>query len=95
MNICTEDLPRLGTVCALFDLILILIGGVEGPTSPRIVTGKQHSKAYVDAAHCTVNTFIHEHPNHLIAPFLHGRILLGALLSLELSKEQYLGSLKT
>jgi hypothetical protein len=32
---------------------------LEGPTSPRIVTGKQHSKAYVDEPHCTVNTFIH------------------------------------
>jgi hypothetical protein len=30
-------------------------GGCERPTSPRIVTSKQHSKAYVDAARCTVS----------------------------------------
>jgi hypothetical protein len=68
---------------------------LEGPTNPRIVTGKQHSKTYVDEDHCTVNTFIHKHPNHLIVPLLHGRILLEGLPSREFSKEQYLGSLKT
>ena len=72
-----------------------LLYQLEGPTTPRIVTGKQHNKAYVDVVHCTVNTFIHKHPNHLIVPFLHGRILLEALPSREISKEQYLGSLKT
>ena len=35
---------------------------LKDPTSPRIVTRKQHSKAYVDTAHCTVNTFIHNIP---------------------------------
>ncbi len=29
---------------------------LEGPTSPRIVTVKQHIKEYVDVTHCTVNT---------------------------------------
>ncbi len=31
---------------------------LEGPTSPRIVTRKQHNKTYVDTVRCTVNTFI-------------------------------------
>jgi hypothetical protein len=44
------DVVDAGTPCVML---------VEGPTSPRIVTGKQHSKAYVDVAHCTVNTLIH------------------------------------
>ncbi len=42
--------------------------GMKGPTSPRIVTSKQHSKHAWNAAHCTVNTFIHKHPKHLIVP---------------------------
>ena len=41
---------------------------LKGPTSPRIVTSKHHSKHAWNAAHCTVNTFIHKHPNHLIVP---------------------------
>ena len=48
----------------------------ERPTSPRIVTSKQHSKAYVDAANGTVNTFIINIPfSTLLSPF-HGWILL-------------------
>ena len=43
-------------------------GAVKGPTSPRIVTSKQLSKHAWNAAHCTVNTFIHKHPNHLTVP---------------------------
>ncbi len=35
----------------------LTIGMVEGPTSPRIVTRKEHTKTYVDVDHCTVNTF--------------------------------------
>jgi hypothetical protein len=45
---------------------------LKGPTSPRIVSSKQHSKHAWNAAHCTVNTFIHNIQSHLIAPFLHG-----------------------
>jgi hypothetical protein len=41
---------------------------LKGPTSPRIVTSKQLSKHAWNAAHCTVNTFIHKHPNHLTVP---------------------------
>jgi len=41
---------------------------LKGPTSPRIVTSKQLSKHAWNAAHCTVNTFIHKHPKHLIVP---------------------------
>ncbi len=32
---------------------------LKEPTSPRNVTSKQHSRAFVDAGHCTVNMFIH------------------------------------
>jgi hypothetical protein len=50
---------------------------LEGPTSPRIVTGKQHIKTYVDEAHCTVNTFIHKHPKSPHCPLIPGlKILL-------------------
>ena len=48
---------------------------LKGPTSPRIVTSKQHSKAYVDAAYCTVNTFIRNIPNTLLSPHSIVRIL--------------------
>ncbi len=48
---------------------------LERPTSPRIVTNKQHSKAYVDAAHCNVNTFIHKHPTSPYRPLCIVQIL--------------------
>ncbi len=44
------------------------VSSLKGPTSPRIVTRKHHSKYVWNAAHCTVNTFIHKHPNHLTVP---------------------------
>jgi hypothetical protein len=43
---------------------------LEGRTSPRIVTGNQLSKVYVDTAHCTVNTFIHKHPKSPHCPLI-------------------------
>jgi hypothetical protein len=49
---------------------------MEGPTSPRIVTSKQHSIAYVDVTHCTVNTFIHKHPIFTLSSLLQGSEIL-------------------
>jgi hypothetical protein len=63
---------------------------LEGPTSPRIVTGNQYNKVYVDVDHCTVNTFIHKHPIFTLLSLLYRPNLSGSSLSQELSKEQYL-----
>jgi hypothetical protein len=49
---------------------------MNGSTSPRIVTIKQHNRVYVDAAHCTVNTFIHKHPTFTLSSLLHGSEIL-------------------
>jgi hypothetical protein len=45
---------------------LILRYQLKRPTSPRIVTSKQHSKAYVDVVCRAVNTFI---INSLFSPY--------------------------
>jgi hypothetical protein len=66
---------------------------LEGPTSPRIVTRKQHSKEYVDTARCTVNTFIINTPFLTLLSPHRPSGTSGSSLSWELSREQYLGSL--
>ena len=71
--------------------------GIERPTSPRIVTIKATQQAYVDAAHCTVNTFLHEQPIlYLIVPAPSSKSFSNPLSREEHKRprEQYLESLK-
>ena len=75
----------------------VLSEWTEGPTSPRIVTSKEHSTAYVDAGHCTVNTFIINIPFFtLLSPFRgpNPSRSFPSWVHLKRTREQYLGSLQ-
>ena len=102
-RVCRSELGRCAQQICFFSPFYFLCSmwrrptslQLKEPTSPRIVTNKQHSKhTWMRPIVLSIHSFI-KHPNHLTVPRAWSKSFWKLSLSRELSKEQYLGSLKT